>query len=189
MNRPAAFLDRDGTLIEDLDYLGDPDGVKLLPGVARAVRKLTDAGIPIIVVTNQSGIGRGYFSDDDYRAVEARVGETIRSEGAEILATYYCPHAPDLDPPCDCRKPAAGMFEAAAREHGIDLSASLFVGDRPRDVVAGIAAGGTGILVHRNGENGGKPAVESVPAGTRVARTLDEAVDWWLASRDRNRSD
>ncbi|HEX7239268.1 MAG TPA: HAD-IIIA family hydrolase, partial [Longimicrobiaceae bacterium] len=103
--RPAVFLDRDGTVIHDAHYLADPEGVRLLPGAAEAVARLNRAGVPVVLVTNQSGIGRGLFSEADFRAVQDRVEALLAAGGARIDAVYHCPHAPDADPPCDCRKP------------------------------------------------------------------------------------
>lgn len=137
--RPAAFLDRDGAIIVDKNYLSDPDGVKLLPGAVEGLRLLQAAGYLLIIVTNQSGIGRGMFSAQDAEAVNERLSHILESRGVHITATYYCPHAPTDN--CDCRKPNPGMFVQAAREHGIDLPKSVTIGDKESDVMAGQAAG------------------------------------------------
>ena len=171
--RSGVFLDRDGTIIVDRDYPGDPAGVELLPGAAEAIGRLNAAGVPVIVVTNQSGIGRGLIDEAQYQAVRARMEQLLEERGARLTATVHCPHAPDRDPPCDCRKPLPGMFARAASEHDLDLGASWFVGDRPRDVMAGVAAGGRGYLIR-------SPATAEVPAGTpgiTFVDTLAEAVD------------
>lgn len=171
--RPTVFLDRDGTIIEDLHYLHDPDRVRLLPGAGQAVARLTDAGLPVVIVTNQSGIGRGYYSEADFLAVQARVEELIEDAGGRILMTYHCPHEPTRNPPCDCRKPAPGLFLRAARELDIDLGRSVWIGDRMRDLEAGIALGGSCYLVQRSGieDPGG------VPASVEVVDSLGQAVD------------
>lgn len=166
--RAAVFLDRDGTVIEDTGYLGDPGGVRLLPGAAAAIARLNQAGLPVILVTNQSGIGRGMYDEAAFRAVQARVEELLALEGARLDAVYLCPHAPDLDPPCDCRKPALGLFRRAAAEHGIDLARSWFVGDRARDLSATAEWGGEAILV------GSQPG-ESPPAGAAREPSLEAA--------------
>jgi formyltetrahydrofolate-dependent phosphoribosylglycinamide formyltransferase len=145
--RTAAFLDRDGTIIHDANFVGDPAKVELLPGAAAAIKRLNDAGIPVIVVTNQSGIARGYLTEADYERVRARLDELLKAEGAHIDATYHCPHLPEISGPCECRKPGLKLYRQAAREHGIDLARSYYVGDRSRDVEPAIALGGVGIRV------------------------------------------
>ncbi|MBV9773562.1 MAG: HAD family hydrolase, partial [Gemmatimonadetes bacterium] len=130
--KPAVFLDRDGTVIHDAEYLSDPAGVRLMPGAGEAVARLNRAGIPVVLVTNQSGIGRGYFTEADFRAVQARLAEVLAAAGARLDAVYYCPHGPDDG--CDCRKPALGLWLRAAREMGLDLERSWYVGDRARDL-------------------------------------------------------
>ncbi len=145
--RPAAFLDRDGTIIDDVEYISNPDQVRLRPSAAEAIRSLNDAGLPVIVVSNQSGIGRGYSSYEDYERVQARIEESLRAGGAHVDASYICPHAPTDSPACACRKPAVGLFEQAAREHGLDLAASWYAGDKWRDVQPGLELRGQGFLI------------------------------------------
>ncbi len=142
----GVFLDRDGTLIEDPGYLSDPADVVLLPGAADAVRILNEAGIPAILVTNQSGIGRGYYSEADFRAVQAELERQLAAHGARLDDVYFCPHDPDTKT-CACRKPGSALFRLAAREHGLRLHRCLFVGDRARDVVPGVELGASAILV------------------------------------------
>jgi D-glycero-D-manno-heptose 1,7-bisphosphate phosphatase len=132
-------LDRDGTIIVDRGYLADPDGVTLLPGAIDAMKALRAQGYALVVVSNQSGIARGLIREEEHAKVAARVVEVCAREGAPIDAAYYCPHGPDDG--CSCRKPAPGMLLDAAREHGIDLTASLIVGDKASDLEAGRAAG------------------------------------------------
>jgi histidinol-phosphate phosphatase family protein len=143
----AVFLDRDGTIIADRHYLRDPAGVELLPGAAWAVARLNDAGIPVVVVTNQSGIGRGYFSRAEYDRVASRLDELLAAEGARVDASYMCPHAPDSREPCACRKPGVLLYEQAIGDLGLDGAASFFVGDMWRDVAAARSFGGRGILI------------------------------------------
>ncbi len=145
--RPAAFLDRDGTLIVERDYLSQPEGVELLPGAVAGLRALRQAGYALVLVTNQSGIARGLFGLDDFRAVQARLEELLAAEGVRLDGVYLCPHHPDFGPPCECRKPGPGLYRQAERELGLDLARSLFIGDRLSDVDAAAALGGTGILV------------------------------------------
>jgi D-glycero-D-manno-heptose 1,7-bisphosphate phosphatase len=143
----AALLDRDGTIITDTNYVRDPASVTLLPGAADAIRLLAQQGIPSIVCTNQSGIARGIISLEQYNAVRLRTAELLAAEGAELLDTFSCPHAPEITGPCSCRKPATGLFERAAALYRLDLSRCVFVGDKYRDVAAATQFGGRGILV------------------------------------------
>ena len=141
--RPAVFFDRDGTLMEDVDYCGDPSDVRVLPGAGEALRRLKNAGRRLFIITNQSGIARGYFTEVTYRAVDA---ELRRQLGADLIdASYHCPHLPDEG--CACRKPSPQMLFDAAREHRVDLTQSFFVGDKASDLECGRAAGVRTILV------------------------------------------
>lgn len=171
-SRKAVFLDRDGTLIRERDYLADPDGVDLLPGVVEALRLLAGAGLALVVVTNQSGIARGLYSQDDYHAVARRLGEELSRRGVEVDATYFCPHHPRFTGPCECRKPKTGMYVQAARELGLDLAGSYFVGDRKKDVTPAATLGGTGILV-RTGY--GRDEETKVEEGVSVVDSLLDA--------------
>jgi len=177
VGRAAAFLDRDGTIIYDRDYLADPAQLELLPGAADAIRRLNHADVPVIVVTNQSGIARGLLTTDEYERVSERLTEVLRGEGAWVDASYMCPHHPDFTGACDCRKPADGMFRRASAEHSLDPSGSLFVGDRWRDVVPGADLCGLAILVP--GANTPRADRERAELDERVLvrRSLDEAVD------------
>jgi len=178
-SRAAAFLDRDGTIIVDREYPGDPDAVELIPGSVEAIVQLRDGGLLILVVTNQSGIGRGLISDADYQAVQGRMETLLARGGAMLDGAYYCPHAPDLDPPCDCRKPATGLYLRAAEEHDVDLDGSYFIGDRMRDVLPGVTLGGRGFLVR------GTETVDeaALPPRVRPVDTLAEATELLLAER------
>ena len=164
------FVDRDGTVVADPGYLSEPADVRLLPGAAEAIARLNAAGLPGVMVTNQSGIGRGMYDEAAFRAVQRRVEELLAAEGARLDAVYHCPHAPDVAPPCDCRKPEPGLFIRAAGEHGLDLSASFFVGDRPRDVAPAARWGGVPIIVHGSDEPG-------APEGTHREPSMTAAVD------------
>ncbi|HET7229701.1 MAG TPA: HAD family hydrolase [Longimicrobium sp.] len=167
--RAAVFLDRDGTIIHDRDYLADPAGVELLPGAAEAIARLNRAGYFVVIVTNQSGIGRGYMTEADYHAVHRRVVELLASEGARIDAAYFAPHAPgDLDPD-EMRKPGAGMYLLAAREHNLDLARSWLVGDRLRDVSPAAGLGARAILVPSH------QTEDAAPEDVAVAASLLDA--------------
>jgi D-glycero-D-manno-heptose 1,7-bisphosphate phosphatase len=148
----AVFVDRDGTLNVNTGYVGDPHAVVIVPGAARGIRLLADAGYAIVVVSNQSGIARGYFTDAQADAVDARVRELLAADGARIDAMYRCPHwpageRPDGVPECDCRKPKPGLLRKAAADLGIDLTRSWMIGDRLLDMQAGRAAGCRCVLV------------------------------------------
>ncbi|NIR44046.1 MAG: HAD family hydrolase [Gemmatimonadetes bacterium] len=174
--RAAAFVDRDGTLIYERGDLGDPDGVELIPGAADALARLKAAGLPVILVTNQSGIARGLFSEEDFGAVQRRLVDLLAAEGVELDAVYYCPHHPDVDGPCDCRKPAPGMYLRARDELGLDLASSFYVGDRWRDVAVTEEVGGTPFLIETGAGGAG------APEGIEKVRDLGEAVEGMLAS-------
>lgn len=178
--RPAVFLDRDGTLIADRHYLSDPAEVELLPGVVEALRALRAAGLLLVVVTNQSGIARGLFSEEDYRAVAARLERLLAAEGVAPDATKHCPHHPDHGGPCACRKPATGMYLEAAADLGIDPAASWYVGDKVSDVVPARELGGRGILL-RTGH--GRAQEAHLPPGVAVVDDLAGAAAEILASR------
>ena len=139
--RAAFFVDRDDTLIRNVPYNTDPALVELLPGAARALPWLREATIPVFVVSNQSGIAQGLQREDEVLAVNERLRTLLRAAGAEVQGMYYCPHHPEHGGPCDCRKPEPGMLLRAAREHSIDLGASLMVGNATRDLEAGRRAG------------------------------------------------
>lgn len=143
----AAFLDRDGTLIRDAHFLRDPALVALLPEVPAALKRLTEAGFALVVITNQSGIARGMLSESDYNAVRARLDELLAAQGVTLTATYHCPHEPERSGPCECRKPGTLLHRRAATDHALDLTRSVYLGDRWRDVAPARALGGRGILI------------------------------------------
>jgi len=177
--RRAAFLDRDGTIIDDANYISRPQQVVLRPTAAHAIARLNEAGVFVVVVTNQSGIARGMFGEAEYQAVAARVAELLAERGARIDATYFCPHHPDVTGPCDCRKPARGMYEQAIREHGLDAARSAYIGDRIRDVEPAKHFGGLGILVPSPQTPFGD--MDRAREEFAVSTTLDAAVDRLLA--------
>ena len=143
--RPAIFLDRDGTLNVEVNYLSAPEQLQLIAGAATAVQQLRAAGYAIIVVTNQSGLARGYLTLDDLRAIHEKLRRELALGGAWVDAIYFCPHHPDDQ--CECRKPKPGLLLQAAREHDLDLSRSVFIGDAESDLLAAQRAGAHGILV------------------------------------------
>lgn len=142
---PAVFLDRDGTVIAEKHYLHDPAEVELLPGAAEGLRRLAALGLPLVLVSNQSGVGRGYFSRSDVDRVHGRLLELLEAQGARLDALYVCPHAPDQQ--CSCRKPLPGLIDRAAAELGLDPAESFVIGDKPCDVDLGLVVNATTFLV------------------------------------------
>ncbi|HYU58294.1 MAG TPA: HAD family hydrolase [Actinomycetota bacterium] len=179
-DRPAVFLDRDGTLIEDPGHLGDPDGVVLLPGVAAALRRLAAASFALVVVSNQAGVARGIFTEAAVRAVNRRLGSLLDGDGVHLDAFYVCPHHPEFTGPCECRKPGTKMLEDAAAELGLDLGASWIVGDQGTDAEAGRRAGARPVLV-RTGD--GTHEAVRVPRGVPVVADLAVAAALILGDR------
>ncbi|HSA56349.1 MAG TPA: HAD-IIIA family hydrolase [Gemmatimonadaceae bacterium] len=176
--RRAAFLDRDGTLIEDAHYLADADAVRLLPGAAAAVRELNAAGVLAIVITNQSGIALGRITPRQYEGTRERLDHLLLETGARLDGTYHCPHHPAVTGPCTCRKPGVALHRRAASDLGIDLTRSLFVGDRQRDVAPGRELGGFARLVPSR-DTPPDEVAQAVRDGA-VADTLAQAVRQYL---------
>jgi D-glycero-D-manno-heptose 1,7-bisphosphate phosphatase len=158
---PAVFVDRDGTIMENVDYCSDPKEVRIFPGVPEALGRLKSNGFKLIIITNQSGIGRGFFTIEQYRAVEA---EVLRQLGDGLIdAGYFCPDVPGQH--SSCRKPAPGMILQATREHRIDLSRSFFIGDKEIDAECGRNAG-----------------VRTIRVQTGFERDLTGSIADWVAS-------
>jgi len=174
--RAAAFLDRDGTLMVDTDYVRRAEDVALLPDAAEAVRALNVAAVPVIVVTNQSGIARGLIRPEEYEAVHARLAELLAEQGARIDDVFMCPHHPELTGPCRCRKPGTLLYEEAVARHALDPEASLFAGDRWRDVAPASAFGGFGVLI---------PGARTAPAERERARNEASVSDSLLTAVER----
>ena len=180
MNSTAVFLDRDGTIIEDIGYIGDPDDVRLIPDAAEAIRRISQAGYLVVIVSNQSGVARGLFDEAALSDVHARVEALLRAEGAALDGAYYCPYLDSHDTKVEAyrrdselRKPNTGMLRQAARDLNIDLSRSWMIGDSPSDVEAGRRAGCETILVGPNGSNARDANVKA----THVVGSLLEAVE------------
>lgn len=183
MERPdIVFLDRDGTIIEDMHFIARADDVRMLPGAAEGIAELNRAKIPVVVVTNQSGIGRGYFGPAEYEAVNDRIAAELANAGARLDAVYHCPHAPSEDGPCPCRKPGTVLFDEALKRFGISGSRAAFVGDRMRDVSPALPFGGSGYLIVSDATS-----AEEVEWAEREAITvasLAEAVNRMLGLTD-----
>ena len=179
--RAAAFLDRDGTIIRDADYLADPEGVELLPGTVEGMRRLAAAGFALVIVTNQSGIARGLYTESDFHAVQERLEQMLRGEGVILDAVFHCPHHPDFTGECDCRKPQLGMYRAAAARLHIDLAASVYIGDRLKDVEPALATGGRGFLVLTGY---GEREAQDVPEGVTVVADVGAAAELAVRRRE-----
>ncbi len=188
--KPAVFLDRDGTICDEVGYVNHLDRFRLYAWSAPAIRKFNEGGLPVFVVTNQSGVARGYFPEELVRQVNGLLVRSLADLGARLDGIYYCPHHPDgreeaFRRVCDCRKPAPGLLKRAALDHSIDLAASFVVGDRYLDIEAGFRVGARGILVlsgYGKGEYLYQGATWPTPPD-HVAADLAEAADWILARR------
>lgn len=143
--RRAVFLDRDGTICEEMGYVNHVDRLLVFPYAAEAIRRLNEAEVPVIVITNQSGVARNIFPESLVYQVHEKMIAELAAGGASVDAIYFCPHK--TEDACECRKPNPGLLERAAREHGIDLGGSWIVGDRYADLEMAHAVGGRGILV------------------------------------------
>ncbi len=179
MTRRGVFLDRDGTIIADKGHLADPAGVEVLPTVVDALRLLHEHDYAAVVVSNQSGIARGYFDDDVVRAVNAEIVRQLEADGVAIEGWYWCPH---FDQDCTCRKPAPGLVHRAVAEHDLVLDGGAVVGDRGSDIALGHAVGLPGILLP------GPYPYDGPPPDYR-AQTLLEAAEWIVARALRQAQD
>jgi D-glycero-D-manno-heptose 1,7-bisphosphate phosphatase len=186
---PAAFLDRDGTIIEDPGYLRDPEGIQFIPGAIDALQALQRAGYRLVLVTNQAGVARGLLTEDDVRRVNERLTALLAEAGVHLDRIYYCPHHPEYGPPeyrreCDCRKPRPGMVHRAVRDLGLDPSRSVAIGDHVTD--AGLAQafpGMVGIMLRtgHGAEQWQKIREGALELPEHVADDLRAAVAWFLA--------
>jgi len=184
---PAIFLDRDGTLIEDMGYASRPEHIRIMAGVARALVRLADAGYKLVVVTNQSGIARGMLTEEDLNRFHQALDEQLELLGARLDAYYSCPHHPDpaeavrqdLAVECDCRKPKPGLILQAAQDLEIDLAASWTVGDKWRDIASGQAAG-TRTIKLPSAPNSEDPRTPDLGPPTAEASSLDDAATFIL---------
>ncbi len=186
------FLDRDGTIIEDRHYLSSPDQIVFLPGVVQTLQAMQAAGCRLFLVTNQSGIGRGYFSLADYQRVHQALLEMLAGLGVFLTDTSFCPHAPDKG--CSCRKPSAGMWEEIRARHGILASETVMLGDKEEDMAFGRNCGFTASILLSTGKGEktlARLGISHVPAGwmepgapdvpgmpSAVARDLPSAWQW-----------
>jgi D-glycero-D-manno-heptose 1,7-bisphosphate phosphatase len=181
----AVFLDRDGTVNEEVGYLRDLADLRLIRGAGEAIRRLNDAGLKVVLVTNQSGVARGYFPESLVHEAHARLEQMLRIEGARIDAIYYCPHHPTAGKSsytmvCDCRKPGTGLIDRAARDLAIDVKQSYVVGDKWSDVELGQRAGAHSILVRTGfaSDDPGNIRPPHISDPDLIAHTITEAADW-----------
>ena len=182
--RRAVFLDRDGTICEEMGYLNHISRFRMFPFAPAAIRRLNAAQIPVIVITNQSGVARGFFPEALVQEVHEKMAAELAAGGARVDGIYYCPHKSDAT--CGCRKPYPGMLEQAAREHGLELAGSHMVSDRVEDLEMAAKAGARSILVltgYGRGESELR-ADRRRSAGARVVENLSAAVDLILQERD-----
>jgi D-glycero-D-manno-heptose 1,7-bisphosphate phosphatase len=181
LSKAAVFLDRDDTIIKDKSYLSDPDEIEILKGAAEAIRLLNSRNIPVIVITNQSGIARGIFDEERLRIIHERLLALLGEQGAKVDAIYYCPHLPEgtvekYAVACTCRKPNTGMFLQAADDFGLDLSLCFMVGDKPEDIEVIHKVGGKGVFMQTEKyRNSGYQA-------DFTAYDLIQAVQWILST-------
>ncbi|MFA6002676.1 MAG: HAD family hydrolase [Elusimicrobiota bacterium] len=180
MKRRAVFLDRDGVVVKEVDYLRRPEQLCVLPGAARAIAALRAAGFKVVVITNQSGVGRGYLSLRGLGAIHALLRRRLRAAGTRLDGLYFCPHLPASagGRACSCRKPAIGMLLQARRRFDLDLKRSFFVGDTTTDVLTAHRAGCAAVLV-RTGKAGRDGVYRARPHKT--CRDLAAAAAWILA--------
>jgi D-glycero-D-manno-heptose 1,7-bisphosphate phosphatase len=169
--KPAIFVDRDGVVLDLVDYLNRVDQVVLAPGVAETIRAINDAGVPLVIVTNQSAIARGLLTESGLGEIHARMKDLLAAHGARVDAIYYCPHHPEARDTayrrdCECRKPKPGMLRQAAQDLGLDLAQSVMVGDNATDIEAGHNARVARTLLVLTGH--GRAAAEAL-RGTALA--------------------
>ncbi|HEY7877516.1 MAG TPA: HAD family hydrolase [Gemmatimonadaceae bacterium] len=181
MPRAAVFLDRDGTVNLDTGYVRRLPNVALVRGAGQAIARLNAAGVPVVIITNQSGIGRGLLSMEEYERIRARIDELLAADGAHVDATYHCPHDPTTGRhACACRKPGTALFRQAAVALDLSLERSWYVGDRWRDVSPALEFGGEGLLVPGSGTPDDE--LRRARERLRVLPTLGDVVDAVLAS-------
>jgi histidinol-phosphate phosphatase family protein len=170
----AVFLDRDGTINEDPGYIGDPKNFELLPGAAKAIRMLNEAGLLVFIVSNQSGLARGYFKEEDLLKVNAHMFKLLDEEDAYIDGIYYCPHHPDDG--CECRKPELELVERAIKEHALDIKDSFVVGDKLTDIELGLKTGAKSVLVLTGYGREEREKLETQP--DHISENLLAAAEW-----------
>lgn len=185
MKKRAVFLDRDGTINEDVGYPSSFEQIKIFPFSFEAIRKINEAGLLAIIVTNQSGISRGFFKEEDLLKIHEKLQEIFKKKGAHFDAIYYCPHyqsgGEDSQKNCNCRKPLTGMAKRASKEFNIDLKNSYMIGDKVEDILFGLNIGAKSILVLTGfGKSASFQLKELGIKPAYIAENLLEAVNWIL---------
>jgi D-glycero-D-manno-heptose 1,7-bisphosphate phosphatase len=175
-HRQAIVLDRDGTMVIDRHYLDDPQGLEFEPNAAEGLRRMYERGHRLVVITNQSGIGRGLFSVERLAAIHARLGAMVKEAGAQLAGIYYCPHTPEDG--CSCRKPGSQLLLRAAADLGFDPAESVVIGDKMSDVEFGARLGAATVLIAR--DTG--PGIQRTPQPDLVAADLLEVARWLEAA-------
>lgn len=183
----AVFLDRDGVINEESDYLHDPKDLRLLPGAAEAIKRLNEGGIPVIVMSNQSGVARGLYPESHVGVLHEALAQDLKKEGAHIDRFYYCPHHPTAGRGkykiiCDCRKPMPGLPHQAAKDMSLNLKNCVMVGDKASDLAAGFAAGCRTILVLTGYGFKEWSEWKQLFKPSHISPDLADAVDWMLAN-------
>ena len=177
--QPAVFLDRDGTINQDTGYIDSPERLFIIDGAASAIKRLNSKGFRVVVITNQSGVGRGYFTKEAADSVNKKLEEIPKREGAHLDGIYYCPHHPDDN--CECRKPRIGLLEKAKNDLAIDFKKSYVIGDKGSDIEIAQSIGGKGILVLIGSGKDEKQKLDHEPS--YIATDLKDAVEWIIKDR------
>ena len=184
MNK-AVFLDRDGTIVEDVGYISSPQQLNFIPGSIEAIKKLNAAGYKVIVITNQAGVARGIVTEDMLQTIDKVMHRQILNGGAHLDGLYYCPHHPEhgvypYKQACECRKPHTGLIKKAIKDHDLDLSLSFMIGDKASDIEAGKKAGVKTAFVLTGYGTTEKDELKNKP--DHIAKNLSEAVKWVLST-------
>lgn len=188
--RKAVFFDRDGTINEEVGYIRDLANLKLIKGAAESIEKLRKAGFLAILITNQSGPARGYYSEDWVKTLNSTVQDLLKAEGTMLDEIYYCPHLPDGIVPeytkdCDCRKPNTALYLQAKEKFDIDLANSFMIGDKATDVEAGHNAGCKGVLLKTGyGNQVLEGTYQNLPDADYVAEDINDAANWILVTSE-----
>jgi len=182
----AVFVDRDGTIVEDIGYMNSPEQIKFIPGSLEAIKKLNNAGYKVIVITNQAGVARGLVAEDMLQTIDKTLHKLILNSGAHLDGLYYCPHHPEYGvypykQVCECRKPHPGLLKRAQKHFDIDLSLSFMIGDKATDVEAGKRAGTKTIFLLTGKGKKEESKIKDQP--NHIAKNLLEAVKWIVESK------
>jgi len=181
MGSRAVFIDRDGTINKNTGYIDSPDRFEIYPGVAEGIKKLKDNGFKIIIITNQSGIARGFFTVENLDEIHKKMNDILAKKDVKVDAIYFCPHHPDEK--CDCRKPNTALFEKAIKEHNIDTYSSYMIGDRMLDVEAGSKIGVKTVLVPEKKDMVKKEIEESEINPDYISKDFMSGAEWIIENK------